>query len=50
LAKVLKITRVIMKKVTFDNSKTPGIGGRLPTLWLIARNRAIIAAWLVVML
>lgn len=32
------------------NGRTPGMGGRLPTLWLIARKSAIMAAWLVVML
>jgi hypothetical protein len=30
------------------SGKTPGIGGRLPTWWLITRNRAMIAAWFVV--
>jgi hypothetical protein len=29
--------------------KHPGIGGRLPTLRLMTRNSAMIAAWFVVM-
>ena len=32
------------------NDLPPGIGGRLPTWWLITRNSAMIAAWFVVML
>jgi hypothetical protein len=32
------------------SGNTPGIGGKLPTYLLMTRNRAMIAAWLVVML
>jgi hypothetical protein len=31
-----------------QSGNTPGIGGRLPTLWFTARKRAMMAAWFVV--
>jgi hypothetical protein len=51
---VQKDIAIILEEPEYHRSRlvgeTQGIGGELPTFWLITRNSAMMAAWFVVML